>query len=635
MAQERVSRSICLVALLAAAIALCSPLVQAHSRYFYQEDDAHHFNHTVEMARNYTLNPNYFNKPALHFYLRMPIVYASAAWERLHGRLQTLRDIRTRDPYGVSDYAFTPSHPNILISNRWLSIFFTFLLSAFVFHLARSLHVAIPVALFGATATLISPEVLRNSYIIGVDTLMALACLICTSYAVRVERRRAISTLFICGLLAGLAGAAKYNAAPIVVVPLLLWWLCDRSARGFATIVGGTLCGFLIGAPYSLISYRDFWQGVSYEVWHYGVAGHEEHSGIRGLPQLLFYIRWLISDGVGIILALLSLLGARALWRDSPFAAKIIISFPLAYLFLMTMQRANFTRNMVVLVPYVALLGAYGLWSAAGQLWRGATRSILVALCIGISVTQLGGASAAIIRNALHTNDSRDEVVTWLNAERPIGHDVAVAGPLQLPFPTLSLPGVDTFDPSARSLASLVASGYRYVILPGDGTAFDPSLFSIERIIPGEPSPQRVPKNPAMTIARAVPFAAPASTKLALIELVFSEVGTTLIPQCPTSGEPHCWIQTIAAYVAIPAIGSSASLKVMSPWPHQHVELLARDGTLIARTTLDAPNLWEELVVPPAAEPRQLLLKITEVHSPASQGISKDTRRLGIAIKRS
>jgi len=586
------------------------------------------------MAKNHTLNPNYFNKPALHFYLRMPVVYASALWERLHGRLAALREIRTRDPYGVSDYAFTPSHPNILIWNRWLSVFFTFLLSAIVFSLGRSLQMSAPVALFGAVVSLLSPELLRNSYIIGVDTLMAVMCLLCTRYALHAERRASLRSLFICGLLAGLAGAAKYNAAPIVIVPLVVWWLSDRSPRGFATIVGGALGGFLLGAPYSLISYREFFEGVSYEIWHYGVAGHEEHSAPRGLPQLLFYMQWLLSDGVGVVIALLSVFGARSLWRDNRVAAKITISFPLAYLLLMCLQRANFTRNMVVLVPYVALLGAYGLWSVTSQLWRGATRSILVALSIGVTLAQLGSTAADSIGAALRTKDSRDDVVTWLRTNRSNDSDVAVAGELQLPFSVLALPGVDTFDPTRRSLASLVASGYRYVVLPANSTPLDSTLFEVEQAIPGEPSPQRVPQNPAITIARARSLSNSTSNDLAFSEVTLSHVGSSLIPECGISTEPYCWIQTMTTRLALPALMTPAMLEVMSPWAHQHVELLTQGGNLIAAVDLETPQAWKRLIVPAAGEPRRLLLRITQIHSPASQGSSKDTRRLGLALRR-
>jgi hypothetical protein len=634
MTKERYSQSICFVALLAMAIALSFPLVQANSRYFYQEDDAHHFNHTVEMAKHQTLNPNYFNKPALHFYLRMPIVYASTAWERMHGRPTSTRDIRTRDPYGVSDYAFTASHPTVLTWNRWLSVVWSSLLSIVVLVLLRSLHVTVPIALFGAAVPILSPEVLRNSYIIGVDTLMALLCLLCTAYAIRAERRGGTRALVLCGVLAGLAGAAKYNAAPIAVVPFVLWWLTDRSLRGFLTIAAATLAGFLLGAPYSLISYREFWQGVSYEIWHYGVAGHEQHSATRGLPQALFYLRWLVSDGTGVAVTLLSAYGALALWRANRSAALIIISFPFCYFVMMSMQKANFTRNMVVLVPYVAILGAFGLWAATRQLWRGAARFILIVFCIGAALAPLARATASIIGAALITRDSRDEVVTWLTSDRPLTDDVAVAGPLQLPFSALALPGVDTFDPTKRSLTSLLQSGYRFIVVPSSPNFFHAELFAIAKSIPGETWPQRVPYNPAITILRASPSSAHSLRQLTRFELAVSQVGDALIPECGPTSEQHCWIQSLTTTLALPRTNVPTYLEVMSPWPRQHIEILDSDNSIVSSIQLDSPNMWKRLVVPPAGEPRTFIMRIAEIHSPASQGVSKDARRLGIAIKR-
>ncbi len=634
MAKERYSQSICFVALLAAAIALAFPLVQANSRYFYQEDDAHHFNHTVEMAKQHTLNPNYFNKPALHFYLRMPVVYASAAWERLHGRLNSTRDIRTRDPYGVSDYAFTASHPTVLTWNRWVSVGWSALLSIIVFALLRGLRVAIPIALFGAAVTILSPEVLRNSYIIGVDTLMALLCLICTAYAVRAERLGGARALAICGILAGLAGAAKYNAAPIAVVPFMLWWITDRTLRGFLTITAATLAGFLLGAPYSLISFHEFWQGVSYEIWHYGVAGHEQHTGTRGLPQALFYLRWLVTDGPGLVVALLSLYGALALWRANRSTAMIILSFPLCYFVLMSMQKANFTRNMVAIVPYVALLGAFGLSTAMRKLWRGLFTSVISLICIGAALIPLARTASSILIHALNSRDSRDEVCTWLTTARSPEDDVAVAGPLQLPFSALALPGVDTFDPSKRSLPSLVEKGYRFIVVPSSPEFLNPSFLEIDRSIPGESWPQRTPHNPAITILRLAPSSESSLLKLTRVELRVSQREDTLVPECGTTTEPFCWIQSLTTTLSLPATNAATHLEVMSPWPRQHITLLSPDQTVVSSIELDSANTWKRLVVPPMGEPRRLIMRITEIHSPASQGISKDSRRLGVALKR-
>jgi 4-amino-4-deoxy-L-arabinose transferase-like glycosyltransferase len=82
-----------------------------------------------------------------------------------------------------------------------------------------------------AAALLISssPEFLANSDIIGVDVQMSLFCVLSATVGVfAVEKRYSRKLLALCGLVAGLAGATKYNAAPIALVPIFVVWYRDR-----------------------------------------------------------------------------------------------------------------------------------------------------------------------------------------------------------------------------------------------------------------------------------------------------------------------------------------------------------------------------------------------------------------------
>ena len=65
--------------------------------YFYQEDEGHHFNRLVEMVKNGDFNPHYFNKPSLHFYLRMPAIAGSFLWSARANEIESIQDIVTRD----------------------------------------------------------------------------------------------------------------------------------------------------------------------------------------------------------------------------------------------------------------------------------------------------------------------------------------------------------------------------------------------------------------------------------------------------------------------------------------------------------------------------------------------------------
>jgi hypothetical protein len=619
------------------SLSIYLPLSTATSRYFYHEDDAHHFNRTVEMAQRHDLNPHYFNKPALHFYLRMPLVYASVAYERMRGRQLSTKDIRTRDPYGLAGYSYTPSHPNVLLWARSASVAWSCLLIIISFLALRLLKVPALLSACAALLVLLSPEVLRNSYVVGVDTLMALGCVLTFTYALASLTRYSPRRLTICALLAGLSCAAKYNAAPICIVPLMLWWLCDRSRSGVVLVCCVPVLGFLLGAPFSLLTPGEFWRGVSYEAWHYGVAGHEGHSTSRGIPQVLFYLRWLVTDGLGISACLLALVGLWSLAARNLRAALLLASFPLAYALLMVMQKTHFTRNMLVIVPFGAIAFGLGLHAMTSSLRRPAIWKAGVAIAtLAVCLFPIQARARHYLSDTLSRVDSRDQVIHWLSHERPRNSDVAVAGDLQLPISVFSIPGVDAFNPKTRSIATLIQEGYSFFVVPTDLSNLDAELTEIMLSIPGNASPQRIPANPAISILRAKAGAAAFAASRAPASFAFTYDSGALIPTCAKStGESHCWISSLITTLQLPVVAGTHTLEVMSPWSQQTINITDQSGTLVASTKLNAPGEWEQLPIHARADSPELLLTMTiqHVHSPESQGLSSDPRRLGVAIR--
>jgi hypothetical protein len=622
---------VCLVSL-----SLSLSLARSNLHYFYHEDDAHHFNRTVEMAQRDDLNPHYFNKPALHFYLRIPVVHASVIYERLIGRMQSVRDIRTRDPYGLAGFSYTPSHPRVLGANRALSAIWSALLAVLVLLILSRLGQPLWSCLAAAGIVALSPEVLKNSYIIGVDTLMALGCLITTIYALWAMLQITNRHILTCAFLAGLTCAAKYNAAPICVVPLTLWWFHDRSLIRLGLVALTCIGGFLVGAPYSLLSFNEFWQGVSYEAWHYGVAGHAGHMAERGLPQALLYLRWLLSDGIGVGATVLAIVGASLLSVRNRRAFIIIISFPAAYALLMILQKAHFTRNMLVLVPYGAFLASCGLSALFNFSKRPAVKWLTSAAAVLLCLVPLACESYRMLRESVQLVDSRDIVVDWLQSARPISEDVAISGPLQFPVHVFTNPGVDAFNPERQSLASLIQAGYQFIVVPTDMAHLDAQLTEIILSIPGESWPQRVPKSPAISILRVKKSALPHAANRAPSTLTLSLRNLNLTPACThTDGEQYCWITTRVTTLSLPNAQAHGTVEIMSPWPDQHVTVSDSQGTLLASTKLKQAGTWETLPIPlrRSNPEHDIILTLSRVTSPESQGVSSDRRRLGVAVR--
>lgn len=618
------------------ALALRIPLIEAHSRYFYHEDDAHHFNRTVEMAQRGDLNPHYFNKPALHFYLRMPIVYASVAWLKRRGEIASVEEIKTRDQFGLAGYAFTASHPTVLTWNRAWSVCMSLLVIALSCALAGLLGILLLETIAAALLISSSPEFLTNSDVIGVDIQMALFCVLSATVGVfAVEKQYSRKLLTLCGLVAGLAGATKYNAAPIALVPIFVAWYRDRSLPGFLLALATPAAGFLIGAPYSLLSFNEFGHGLSYEIWHYSVSGHEGHTAQPGLEQALFYLRWLTSDGLGFIASACAALGiAVVLGRRSP-ALITFLAFPLGYAVLMIAQKTNFTRNMVAVVPFVALLAALGISFLTRRIPQRARTAIVVA-CVAAAVFQPAARAVEITFEESSRVDSRDVLAAWLTYQ-PRTEEVAIDGSLQIPPSLTKKRGVLVVDTTSTPLARLAQQGFSLFVLPAE-TAHQTTLpFSTELAVPGEPLNKHAPKNPALSIVRVTPETLQKAREREPAVLVFSQSGDHVSPNCESGDERSCWLQTYSTTIILPEGISSLGFGAMSPWRGQELRVELLEGTVIKTVEFTTPGEWKEVTVDlpmnSAQMKHSLVFTIKAIHTPEDQGLNADTRRLGVAIR--
>ena len=73
----------------------------------------------------------------------------------------------------------------------------------------------------------------------------------------------------------------------------------------------------------------------------------------------------------------------------------------------------------------------------------------------------------------------------------------------------------------------------------------------------------------------------------------------------------------------------------MSPWTDQRVLVNDSNGALVSSTKLKIPGSWELIPValPKEEGTSEFSVVLSQVHSPESQGLSKDTRRLGLAVR--
>jgi hypothetical protein len=628
-----------LIALLCSLCVLRWPTLKEGKPFFYHEDEAHHFNRTVEMVKRGSLNPEYFHKPSLHFYLRMPFVLLSSWFDNGGISRESLQKIRTRDQYGLARYSFSWSHPLVVYAVRGVSLLLTMLTIMLVYIVSRQLGLSTTSSFFALTIFGVSPELFNYSSYIGVDVPLMFFCLLATSCALCATQSLTITRLWIIGLIAGLAVSCKYNGLPIALLPLGLVILSanwkNRSYL-FGALISPAI-GFFIGSPYIIVSFSLFLEHLSYEIWHYAIAGHEGQSAEPGLAQVFHYGRWLMSDGIGAAASALAILGAALALKKSRSREVIFLIFPVLFAALMCAQKTNFVRNMLPILPYCAILAAYALDRALLRISVPAPCQTLLAIPL-ILLTLLpplertSDLRAAILNNS----ESRLELESWIKENQPQA-EIAITGNLQPQYSLKTRPGL-TVVPVTKSIDDLFQSGFDFFVtskeqkneLAGGAIALVEKLKTIE----GAELPMRIVKNPTLVVYKL---------NAQTLDTENPEKYPTLdISAQPTSTEPYLWATSRISTLKLPLSNAgesdlSLTLELMSPWKDQEIRIVGNNFSQTILLNRQDTGQWVKTEI---KIPKQGLLKdgsvffvINKISSPNSRQISGDERRLGVALK--
>ena len=635
------------------------PFLGAELPYFYDEDEGHHYNRVVEMVKTGNFDPQYFRKPSLHFYLRMPVVAAAFLWTVRAGNIRKIGEIRTRDQFGLAQYAYTASHVGIVKWNRAFSLLLSLLIILFTFLLGKELFGSEVLALGSALIVALSPGLISDSAKVGVDTLMALTSLIAIYLAVRLYVRFSAKQLLLCGIAAGLAVSSKYNALPIVVLPLITCLL--RREWGVVAILMALLSpliGFLIGTPYSIVSAPLFLDQLGYEVWHYAVEGHVGNMAEPGWPQVVFFTKWFATQGCGYLATVLGAIGFAAFLARSTPQRLVFITFPLLYFLMMIDQRAHFPRNMLVMVPLLALaaceaLRVLALLSRRSELLLASAVVLLAVQPVFQSVDQARATLFAL-------PESRTRAALWLQTHDQILLDTAISGELLMSPEVYARPGVDRITQASIAPALLYLRGFdRIVVGPGFESPREESsaFLKLEERFSGANEKQRIVRDPMVSIYALKP---PEDGDIGLRKYVensaeysirFEAVNegkelscAPLLPSPGKAAEPHCWTEARFVKLLIDTgvlAGKTLrefEIEVMTPWPNQ--TFMLHIGTWHSENLLAGvqPGEWKRVnIAVPGDQPAKgalLFASTSQVHSPVTQKVSSDERRLGVALRR-
>jgi len=192
------------------------------------------------------------------------------------------------------------------------------------------------------------------------------------------RRARAQPWVLAAAVAAGLGCASKYPGG-LLLIPASLAALhlgleggrfsaqgLRRGALWVLAVVVLFAAVFALVTPGMLLDSDRFWADVKFERSHYTQGGHGLHTVTAGWEHLILILCYLGSQGLShspllaVGLSLLALLGAWRLWVEDRWSAALLTLLPLAHLAYMSSVQVFLVRNLILLLPFMALLAARG-----------------------------------------------------------------------------------------------------------------------------------------------------------------------------------------------------------------------------------------------------------------------------------
>jgi hypothetical protein len=606
-------------------------LMHGHSAYLVRLDEGLEFNRVVEMAQRGDFNPGTVSAPYLNLYLRQPIVLGSYRLGSLDGDAKSLSDIRTRDPHGPRGYAFTASHPDILFWNRSFTALLSIGVVALTFAISLQVGLSLGCAVFAAIIPALSPEILKQSFVVTGDIVVVFLCLACTSSSLQALRSRSRVSLIACGLIAGAAVAASYNVLMVVALPILAALLSHRTVSTISLPLSATIVGFFFASPYALVAPGRVVSAIIESIYP-GEALSNQSIG----ASLAVLFGWLAVDAVGVIASGLALGSTLYFARTFDRRILLFLTFPVVYLGVALHGGEIGASQMLLLIPYVAIMAASGLARLVAVSEAEVVRQSVIPALASLAVIQLGSLATLVVRHEKKV-DSRDVLAAFIREGRIAGGDVAIDATLQVPVWLVNQSSIETFDPRAVSSTTLAQSGYRYVVArPSSAIAADGRVLELVDRIPGALQEQEAPDSPAIGIYRVRDELQEVGVLGTAQVVALAPAETAHGSSCASGDSDYCWITARRARVSLlraPGEGKNISLSVMTPWRGQKLVVSTESGTELWSGSLAQDGVWSEITFPIPPGATTLAVEVSEVHADPSIGSEVPARRIGVAIR--
>ncbi|MCD6521634.1 glycosyltransferase family 39 protein [Candidatus Calescamantes bacterium] len=302
-------------------------------------------------------NPHFFPWGTFHFYVVGAFLYFLSLFKAV-----------TLEPSKEFYILHLTEIDKLYVAGRLVSVFATVGTVFFLFRIAEKLY-SRRTAIFSALIMSILPLSVANAHYMKPNALGVFLIVLTCWVSLRILSLQSFPTYALAGFVAGLACATKYNGIWAVFFPLMFHFLLPYKERKNIFLIYTFLfffLGFFTGCPYSLLAFKEFKEGIFYELDKFILVQHGD-IGNPFFYHLFFSLRY----GMGTPLFLLSIFS----WcwslvrkeKKSRFFSLWVFSY---YLFICVFFKSKFARYMLPLLPFLSLLSGEFLTRIPFRKWR-------------------------------------------------------------------------------------------------------------------------------------------------------------------------------------------------------------------------------------------------------------------------
>jgi 4-amino-4-deoxy-L-arabinose transferase-like glycosyltransferase len=363
------SLAIILVIVFAAIFLFCA-ISSVHFGTHWDESGI--ITHVQKMLTSGILLPGYYNYPSLSYYIGLLTTLAHAP--DTFGAADTVATMQLQ----LAEIAGSSAFKHQL---RTVFAVLTASTALFVILAARAAGTGWLAATVSGAIVLSSFQVFYHSRWIAPDCLVMLTAAMTIAGALWAIRNKRLVSLLLTAISAGLATAAKYPAGVLLLLPLFVATCASdvpsRAAR-VLIVFGAT---YLVVTPGTVLEPVQFVKDV-FDSWDYyrrgGLYTYTVDPGLPHLGKIVDFLAFRLAsphEVISLLVLTATIVGAAAAWRRDWRVAVVLAVAPVVYIIYFATGRTLVIRNLLILVPFIAVLTAITVDTLASSFRSRATRA--------------------------------------------------------------------------------------------------------------------------------------------------------------------------------------------------------------------------------------------------------------------